>query len=120
MMKKVIDVNVQSSLSNMYHNSTLQGLWFLSAQDGSAPPHRDDYNQLCIDLGDNYWSDTESTIDKVKEYLDDAFTEETSLSIYNLSGNLEPGAVITMVNNDKITYLRCGNVIGFGNGYIDV
>lgn len=120
MTKKDIDVNNQSTLSNMYYSPILNGLWFLSAQYGSNPPYRDDYSQLSIDLGDNYWTDITSTLNKIREYLDDAFTEDTSLSIYNLRENIKKDFVITMVNSFKAEYLRCGTVIEAGDGYIDV
>ena len=61
-----------------------------------------------------------TTINKIKEYLDDAFTEDTSLSIYNLRENIKKDFVITMVNSYKAEYLRCGTVIEAGDGYIDV
>lgn len=82
---------------------------------------REDYNQLCIDFGGtNYKSDLEWVKNKIfNEYFIDAFQPETDLSIYNLESNIIVNDQITMVNNDKIAYLRCGKVLKvFGSGSI--
>ena len=59
-------------------------------------------------------------INQLSDYLDEAFTEDKNLSIYNLKENCPIGAEITMVNNWKIEYARCGKVTAVGDGYIDV
>ena len=126
MCRNTIDLNDPSTLSSLSSSTwgdsfILPGLWKLSAQDGPLPPYRDDYSQLSIDLGDKYYEeDTTVIINKLSDYLDEAFTEDKSLSVYNLKENCPLDAEITMVNNWKIEYARCGKVVAVGDGYIDV
>lgn len=126
MCRNTIDLNDPSTLSGLSSSTwgdsfILPGLWKLSAQNSPLPPYRDDYNQLSSDLGDKYYElDSTAIINQLSDYLDKAFTEDKNLSVYNLKENCPIGAEITMVNNWKIEYARCGKVTAVGDGYIDV
>ena len=100
--QKYLHTALNSSLSN-----NLSSAFYC---DDSFPWHRGDYNQLCIDLGENYWEDMNEVKSKISEYLDDAFSPEIGLSAFNLESGLAPGDSITIVNNDKIKSHRCGTL----------
>ena len=68
-----------------------------------ANAYRDDYNQLCIDLGHTYQSDLNAVKAKMKDYMAWAFTPEEDIKKY-LSGQSLVGEIITMVNCYKIEY----------------
>ena len=90
--------NGLSSGQSAIWNCTLTDTW------------RDDYNQLCIDLGPAYQSDLDAVKAKMKDYMAWAFTPEEDIKQYLRGQNLV-GETITMVNHYKIEYQRCGTVL---------
>lgn len=77
---------------------------------------RADYSQLCVDLGPNYYqtATNEEISSKMLEYYTDAFTPDTSLSIYGIQNvralTADGKNEITITNNDRVDYMRCGKV----------
>ena len=90
--------NGLSSRQSAIWNCTLTDTW------------RDDYNQLCIDLGQTYQSDLDAVKAKMKDYMAWAFTPEEEIKKY-IEGQSLVGETITMVNCYKIEYQRCGTVL---------
>ena len=108
-----------NSLTDTQTHKQLSSIWLNLSRDDPrwvARPHRQDYNQLYVDLGPDYQSDLTAVQQKLSDYFAFARVGETSLSVYDLSTMI--GQQITMVNNDKINYLRCGNITGVENGCI--
>ena len=106
---RIMNNDVSIDLTSTYNGlSNLQAaaVWNCTLLDA----HRDDYNQLCIDLGPTYQSDLNAVKAKMKDYMAWAFTPEEEVKKY-LSGQSLVGEQITMVNQSKIDYQRCGTVL---------
>lgn len=79
---------------------------------------RTDYNQLSIDYaeknggdGAGYKNDETWVRGKISEYFADAFrAEENDLAEFKLSKNVNKNKDITIVNDYKQEYLRCGTI----------
>lgn len=121
---KLIDADLTATLSGLSTNnatSNIPKIWNCQLdpdpedRQGDLHVWRADYNQLCADLGPQYWNKPIADIQNaIKSYLTDAFTGDDKIKSY-LSSQSLVGQVITMVNGDKIKYLRCGKVVSVIN-----
>ena len=99
---RIIKNDVSIDLTSTYNglsSSSAAAIWNCTL----ANAYRDDYNQLCIDLGKTYQSDLNAVKAKMKDYMTWAFTPEEEVKKY-LSGQSLVGETITMVNCYKIEY----------------
>ena len=99
---RIMSNDVSIDLTSTYNglsSSSAAAIWNCTLADA----YRDDYNQLCIDLGKTYQSDLNAVKAKMKDYMAWAFTPEEDVKKY-LSGQSLVGETITMVNCYKIEY----------------
>ena len=104
-MRNDVSIDLTSTYNGL-SSSSAAAIWNCTLADA----YRDDYNQLCIDLGQTYQSDLNAVKAKMKDYMAWAFTPEEDVKKY-LSGQSLVGETITMVNCYKIEYQRCGTVL---------
>ena len=104
-MRNDVSIDLTSTYNGL-SNLQAAAVWNCTLSDA----HRDDYNQLCIDLGPAYKSDLNAVKSKMKDYMAWAFTPEEEVKKY-LSGQTLVDEQITMVNQSKIDYQRCGTVL---------
>ena len=104
-MRNDVSIDLISTYNGL-SSSSAAAIWNCTL----ANAYRDDDNQLCIDLGPTYQSDLDAVKAKMKDYMAWAFTPEEEVKKY-LSGQSLADEQITMVNQYKIEYQRCGKVL---------
>lgn len=111
---KVVNVEDTSTYSCLSSTgSYLPKIWKCALTDR----WRDDYNQLSIDLGPDYWEnyDPAKVQERLRAYLADAFAADDDVKPY-LSGENLVGQQITFVNGDKLHGLRSATVLSVIEG----
>ena len=79
-MRNDVSIDLTSTYNGL-SSSSAAAIWNCTLAD----TYRDDYNQLCIDLGHTYQSDLNAVKAKMKDYMAWAFTPEEDVKKY-LSG----------------------------------
>lgn len=114
---KVVDVNDTSTYSYLSDYNTSNGylpkIWKCALTDS----WREDYNQLSIDLGSDYWEKYDATKiqNQLLAYLSDAFSADNDMKLY-LAGKDLAGQTITFINGDKLHGLRSATVVSVIEG----
>lgn len=117
--KKTVTISDHSTYSGMSASSggsTTSAWW---CDYGSKGTWRDDYNQLCIDIGVDYQTNLTAVQTQLEQYIISAFTPEDGPAAY-LNGNENEiiGTQITLVNDQKNDFRRCGKVLGILSGAV--